>query len=82
MLFKKSVTRFVYLILITIAAFFTAAAFRSVLQKDKTITVAELITEKKKFILYLQMKIKGKNIKSITDFFAKPMCSYNVHHLH
>ena len=49
MLFKKSVTRFVYLILITIAAFFTAAAFRSVLQKDKTITVAQLIAEKKKF---------------------------------
>ena len=39
-----------YLILVTIAAFFTAAAFRSVIKKSgNPKTVAQLITEKKKF---------------------------------
>ncbi len=39
-----------YLVIVTIAAFFTAAAFRSVIKKSgNPKTVAQLITEKKKF---------------------------------
>lgn len=41
--------RLIYLLITAIAAFFTAAAFRSVLHSDSTEQVTKLIAEKKKF---------------------------------